>query len=113
MSGDFKETGAFAPSFSPSPNPNRMWLKRTTASALTTPAAKQIASRRATVILPCITCKSCSVTFKSCAVIFNPVHLFYFYTLKYIRLPGRKLKVLARPDLSWGRGQHDSDFTKA
>src|SRR6267142_6723189 len=42
MSGDFRETGAFTPSFSLSPNPNKIWLKTTTANAPMTPAAKQI-----------------------------------------------------------------------
>src|ERR1035438_1439753 len=45
ISGDFKETGAFTPNVALSPNSNRTWMKRTTANAPTTPAAKQIAIR--------------------------------------------------------------------
>jgi hypothetical protein len=48
ISGDFKETAAFTPSFSLSPMANRMWLKTTTASAPITPAAKQIAHGKTT-----------------------------------------------------------------
>src|SRR5262245_2069092 len=44
ISGDFKETGALTPRAPLSPSPNRMWLKRTTATAPITPAAKQIAT---------------------------------------------------------------------
>src|SRR5260370_9850534 len=58
MSGDFRETGSFTPSVALSPNPNRTWLKRTTASPPMTPAAKQIAIR-------CITVELHSITFPS------------------------------------------------
>src|SRR5262245_63482343 len=50
MSGDLSETGSLTPSFWPSPNPNRTWLKRTTASAPITPAVKQIATSCAIVM---------------------------------------------------------------
>src|SRR5215469_2482071 len=45
MSGDFRETGSLTPSVALTPNANRRWLKRTTASPPTTPAAKQMATR--------------------------------------------------------------------
>src|SRR5688572_20739361 len=44
ISGDFRETGSFIPSVALTPNANRRWLKKTTASPPITPAAKQIAT---------------------------------------------------------------------
>ena len=58
ISGDFKETGAPTPNRPLSPNLNRSWLKRTTASAPITPAAKQIAAR-------CIRVKLFSIMIKT------------------------------------------------
>ena len=64
ISGDFKETGAFTPNVTLSPTPNRIWLKRTTATSPMTPAAKQAATRRIKV-------KPSSIEFKPFSVMIN------------------------------------------
>src|SRR4026209_702548 len=58
MSGDFKEAWAVHPSAALSPDQYSTWLKRTTATAPITPAAKQIAARWPTV-------KALVIVFKS------------------------------------------------
>src|SRR5437773_1047778 len=72
ISGDFKEIGAVTPSFALSPNPNKMWLKTTTAMAPATPAAKQIAIRCNTVKSPACTFRLFSITFNAFSVIYLP-----------------------------------------
>src|SRR5262245_19021565 len=51
MSGDLSKIGSLTPSFCASPTANSPWLKSTTASAPTTPAAKQIATCCVTVMM--------------------------------------------------------------
>src|SRR5262245_15130773 len=65
MSGDFRGTGSFTPSVALSPDANRRWLKRTTASPPIAPAAKQIATRCITVIPRSVSFHSFSVMFVS------------------------------------------------
>ncbi len=58
ISGGFRDIGAFTPNVALSPNSNRTRPKRTTASPPITPAAKQIATR-------CASVKPFSITFKT------------------------------------------------